>query len=289
MAKIRKLSILGQLLLFIGIMLLTTILMIAIWYFIFGNSQSLWSLKIMQMLQTIGTFMLPCFIFAYLISDRPIQYLYLNNSPKIGSYLIAICLIIIAQPAINLLSWINEQLVLPDFLQSLEQMMKAQEEAAAQLTERFIKADNWYIMLFNIFLIAFLPAFSEELCFRGVIQNLISKNHHVAIWISAFIFSAIHFQFYGFLPRLLLGAVFGYMLFWSDSIWLSVVAHFTNNAAAVIMYNLLSDKQKTADFIDSFGREDTWWVGILSLALSCVIIYILKRYTLKRKCIMSPS
>lgn len=289
MAKIRNLSIFGQIALFIGIMLLTTTLMIAVWYFIFGNSQSLWSLKIMQMLQTIGTFMLPCFIFAYLISDQPAQYLHLNKSPQIVSYLLAISLIIAAQPGINLLSWINEQLSLPEFLQPLEQLMKSQEEAAAQLTERFIKADNWYILLFNIFFIALLPAFSEELCFRGVIQNIISKYHHVAIWVSAFIFSAIHFQFYGFLPRLLLGATFGYMLYWSDSIWLSAAAHFTNNAAAVILYNILSDKQKTADFIDSFGREDTWWVGIISLTVSAIFIYFLRRYTLKRKCIISPS
>jgi membrane protease YdiL (CAAX protease family) len=93
-------------------------------------------------------------------------------------------------------------------------------------------------MILNLFIIAILPAVGEEFFFRGVLQKILIKlfkSGHVGIWVTAFIFSAIHFQFFGFVPRFILGLIFGYLFFWSGTLWLPVISHFINNAVPVIM------------------------------------------------------
>ena len=273
-------SLIGKICLFILILVITTFLAIGLWAVIYRGDQSTDSLKVMQMLQTIGTFLLPCFIGAYLWSSRPAQWLQLHKGIRWQDALLVIVLMLCAAPGINLLAYFNEQLALPSFLKPLEEMMKQQEEAAAQLTERFIRADSIGVLLYNIFLIALLPAFSEELCFRGTLQTLFAengRNKHIAIWVSAILFSAIHFQFYGFVPRMLLGALFGYMLAWGGSLWLPVLAHFTNNLTAVVSYNIFYMRGLNVDEIDTLGTGDSLWIGIVSLVLTGGIIYLLRR------------
>ncbi len=276
---------------FLLIMLITSILVIGLWG-ICGGNQSTESLKLLQFLQTLGVFLLPCFIVAYLWSDKPLQYLHFTTTPKWQIVLLTIAMMIIALPAINLLGYWNQQLTLPEFLRPLEELMKQQEETAARLTERFICADNFGILIINILLMAFLPAFSEELFFRGILMkffmriqdarsnnkdsNIISRRIHLAIWITAIIFSFIHFQFYGFVPRMLMGAFFGYLLVWSGSIWLPMIAHFTNNAMAVILYNIYYIQGLNPSVTDTFGTGDTLWVGIGSMILFCVNIFLIK-------------
>ena len=101
-------------------------------------------------------------------------------------------------------------------------------------------------------------------------------NRHLAVWITAFIFSAIHLQFYGFLPRFLLGAALGYLFLFSGSIWASIVAHFINNALAVVLFFLTFNGYLTFD-MDALGTQNTWWLGFLSLTLVCLIFYRLNR------------
>ena len=103
----------------------------------------------------------------------------------------------------------------------IEKWMKDAEESAAEITKAFLDVKTIPGLVFNVFMIAFLPAVGEELLFRGIIQRIftdMTKSHHWGIWISAILFSAMHFQFYGFVPRVLLGALFGYLLVWSGSI-----------------------------------------------------------------------
>ncbi len=289
-------STIGKICLFLLVMLITSLLAIGLWA-ICGGNQSTTSLKLLQLLQTIGVFLLPCFIAAYLWSEQPLRYLHLTTTPKWHSALLTIAMMIIALPFINLMGYWNQQLTLPEFLRPLEAIMLQQEEAAAQLTERFIRADNFGILLGNIFLMAFLPAFSEELCFRSILINLFTgakdkgqktedaqrmanaerRTPHTAIWASAIIFSFIHFQFYGFVPRMLMGALFGYLLVWSGSIWLPMLAHFTNNAMAVIVYNILYSQSIDPTTADTFGTGDTLWIGITSGVLVLVCIYLIYR------------
>ena len=121
----------------------------------------------------------------------------------------------------------------------LESVFKPAELAAENMVQVLLGegSDNYLALAF--FSITILPAICEEFVFRGVLQPLLSKqlrNVHLGIWISAAIFSAIHFQFYGFLPRLLLGVILGYLVFWSGSLWTAVIAHFANNSIAFWMF-----------------------------------------------------
>jgi hypothetical protein len=128
-----------------------------------------------------------------------------------------------------------------------------------------------------VFLIAFIPALGEELFFRGALQQIFQnkKNAIMAIWLTAFIFSAIHFQFYGFVPRFLLGAFFGYLLVWSGNLWLPVLAHFANNAIAIVFYYLKYNGFQVVD-IDSIGTGNTLWIGCVSGLLALIMIVLFR-------------
>ncbi|OEK03222.1 hypothetical protein BFP97_17580 [Roseivirga sp. 4D4] len=138
----------------------------------------------------------------------------------------------------------NANIDFPDFMSGFEEWARNLEEQLAETTEKFTTFNNFTQFLFGFLVIAILPGIGEELLFRGVLQNSLhklTKNAHVAIWVSAFIFGAIHLQFYGLVPRMLLGAVFGYLYVWSGNIWYPIISHIANNGIAVIMTYAMSD------------------------------------------------
>jgi len=185
---------------------------------------------------------------------------------------------IIIIPFINLLGDLNHQMVLPKMFSGIEVWMKTSEEQATLLTEKFLNIRTIQGLLFNILLISVIPAIGEELYFRGALQGVLRewKGIRTSIWLTAIIFSTIHFQFYGFVPRMLMGAFFGYLLFWSENMWLPIVAHFTNNVIAVVFYYLKFNGVKMPD-IDSIGFGNTLWIGLVSGALGIFGLYRLKR------------
>lgn len=269
-----------RVLLLLLLMVLFSMAGIALWYVVSGDGASVSSLKWLQVINSLTTFFLPCLVAACLWSKQPMQWLGMNKGVDWKVALSVVVLMIIALPAINLLAWINQQMVLPDFLRGLEELMQSKEEEAAVLTERLIKADNLWVLFANVIVMALLPALCEETMFRGTLQQLVCHNQqglstkqHIAIWTSAIIFSTIHFQFYGFMPRMLLGALLGYLFVWFGSLWLPVLAHFTNNAMAVILYNIYYMNGKSTDEIDALGTESTLWLGIVSLIITCVGIW----------------
>ena len=234
----------------------------------------------MQILSTVGMFIIPCFAYGYLCLDNPISFFQLNKKTKISPTLITISLAILALPFINLLSYINQKLELPASMANIEAWMKSSELAANQLTEQFLMVDNIGGVMLNIFVIAILPAVSEELFFRGTLQNTLTKHtsNHIAIWTCTIIFSAIHLQFYGFIPRMLMGGLFGYMLVWSGSLWLPVIAHFVNNAMAVIGYYFLQNSETiSVKEMDAIGTKDTLYIGVISGVITICGIYLLRR------------
>ena len=196
----------------------------------------------------------------------------------------AMGIMLIAQPAINMFSQWNQQLALPELLQPLEAWMRAQEETAGKLTEQFLNVTTVGGLLINLGLMALLPAAGEELTFRGVLQGLMTKLDrqsvpHVAIWVTAILFSAIHMQFYGFVPRMLMGALFGYMLAWTGSMWIPMLMHFVNNALAVLLYFMSNRLSWDMEQVDSIGVGDTLWLGIVSLVITIAGIYAFRRST----------
>ena len=146
-----------------------------------------------------------------------------------------------SSPLIEFLSNLNQKMVLPHFLQ----WMRDSEDSAQKLTAAMLQMDNIWQLLFNVIFIGLATAIVEEFMFRGVMQTVFekwTKNTHVAIWITAILFSAFHMEFFGFLPRMMLGVLFGYFVAWSGSIWTSVWAHFINNGTAVVVTYLYQQK-----------------------------------------------
>lgn len=258
--------------LWLAIMLLLTLIVMAIWTVLPINHQAIGSLKWFQFVQTLATFFVPPLIVAWLCSDNPKRWLQFDAAPKWWMFVGAILVMIMALPGINLLADWNSRMSLPDWLKPLEDLMRQQEEAAQALTERFLQGKGIGMLLINVGLLALLPAAAEELTFRGMLQKLI-PNKHVAIWVVAIFFSAIHFQFYGFVPRMLLGAMFGYMLVWTGSLWIPMTMHFVNNAVTVVAYWVIYNNNLNPNSVETFGTGETLWLGIVSLVLTGVGLY----------------
>lgn len=259
-------SVFSKLLILIGLSFVFAVSGSIIWLLIsHGNMNDTGSLRLLQLIQSIAVFILPAIVLAYLCSNNAKVFLSLDKPVNWVAVLFVILFMILIVPFINLLGDLNQRLVLPDALSGLEKMMKSSENDTAALTEKFLNVHNLPALFFNIFLIAIIPAIGEELFFRGAIQGVLRRklNVKLAIWITAVVFSAIHMQFYGFVPRMLLGAFLGYLLVWSGNLWLSIVAHFSNNVLAVIFYYLKNNGYKVTD-IDTIGTGNTLWIGLVS-------------------------
>ena len=242
------------------------------------------TLKWIQLLQTISLFLLPSLILAYMCAKAPFSWLQLDKKADWKMFLWAVGIMLVALPAINLMSHWNQQMVLPTWLSGVEEWMKNKEAEAEWLTKQFMSVTTVSGLLVNLLLMAVLPALSEEITFRGVLQRLLNFqlstfNSHLAIWLTAIIFSAIHMQFYGFVPRMLMGALFGYMMVWTGSLWVPMLMHFVNNGMAVLLYFIANRAHWDMDKVDAIGTSNTLWLGIVSLVLTVVGIYMFRRST----------
>lgn len=243
--------------------------------------QNINTLKVLQFAQSIGLFLLPTIVMIHLSSlNKKTTFLQLNKKPKTDLLIGVFLSMTIAIPLINWMMEINATISFPEALSSLETWMQEKEALAKKLTERFLETQSGKGLLTNIFLMAIVPAICEELFFRGLLQSYFqqwTKNSHASIWITAIIFSAIHFQFYGFVPRMLLGAFFGYLLVWSKNMWLPIAAHFTNNALAVIFFFLYQHHYIDVN-PDTIGTSGNYIIVILSaFSFLGFIFYIRKR------------
>src|ERR1700761_7645615 len=208
-------------------------------------SNTLW---ILQIVSTTIPIMTVSLIFAYAIVREPAEYLKPKFKVPPLLWLLVFCVMFISSPVIELLSNINQKLVLPHFLDGLQKWMRDSEDQAKKLTDILLHMTTIGDMIIRVLVIGLLTAIVEEFMFRGCIQTIFirwTKNTHAAIWITAVLFSAFHMEFFGFLPRLMLGVLFGYFVAWSGSIWTSVWAHFINNGTAVIVTYLFQHKITT--------------------------------------------
>jgi hypothetical protein len=210
-------------------------------------------LKYFQIVQSVSLFVLPPFILGKIFSGNTFRYLRIDVSPQRAQAMVVLLIMVTAIPLINYLATLNSMIKLPEFMSSVEQFMMKKEEDAKILTDAFMKVSDIQGLVINLMMIGVIAAIGEELLFRGVLQRIFSnwtRSYHWGIVISAFIFSALHMQFYGFFPRWFLGIMFGYMLVWSGSLWLPIFAHFVNNSVAVITYFLINKgvvNEKMAD------------------------------------------
>ena len=246
-------------------------------------SNSTGGLLFMQGFQTIVLFGVTALVGVWITEDKlnPLKQMLLNKGLSLKQGLIAFLFAVAALPAISMLAEWNKGMELPSFLASMEEMMRQMEESAKEVTDQFLNTSSVGMMFVNLFVIALLPAVGEEMMFRGWLQRVLGKsvNYHTAIWVSAFVFSAIHFQFYGFIPRMLIGAALGYLYYYTGSLWASIVAHFTNNALAVVTAFMAYNGYTSVNF-DLIGTGDTWYLSVASVAVCLALIFMLKKATI---------
>lgn len=169
----------------------------------------------------------------------------------------------------------------PEVLKEFGSWARVQEDKMMEMTKLLTNFDSSAEFILGLVVIAVLPGIGEELVFRGLIQNELwrsSKNVHVAIWLSAFLFSAIHMQFFGFIPRLLLGALFGYLYYWSGNLLIPIVAHFFHNGFTLTMIYLYNQGSIGVN-IDSEESAPLFLVAICGVVTFVLLYYFKKHYT----------
>jgi hypothetical protein len=235
-----------------------------------SSPEGLLGIKILQMFQTIGIFLFPAIVISYMVSKKPFSFLgFSSASAKL--FFLSVLLMVVFIPGINLIASLNAKIPMPSWMIDFEQQ-------AEELIKAMLVTKDFSVFILNLFVVAVLPAIAEELFFRSVLQKLMIKwtrSIIVGIVLTAFLFSAIHMQFQGFIPRFLLGLVFGYLYIWSGSIWIPIAVHFANNATAVLIYYLMGLGSVT-NSMDTVGNiNDMWPLGLVSVLATSILAWII--------------
>ena len=189
-------------------------------------------LKIVQAVSTFGSFIVPSVLFALItFTGRYGYFLGFKKAEKVNMYVLASICILLALPFAILLGDLNQRIPMPDSL-------KKMEEVATKQMSAFIKGNSTIDIIVNVLVIGLIPGIGEEICFRGVLQRIliqITRSPWTGIVLTAILFSSLHLQFSGFLPKMFLGVLLGAFYWYSGSLWTSILAHFVNNAVQVVL------------------------------------------------------
>lgn len=229
--------------------------------------------------QHILTFILPAIVFALLFYHPDwMKGLGIAKNPGIALPLIGTLFLLVGYPLVNLAFMMNEAIDLPAWAIQYE-------DAAADTLRKLMDMDSPWIFLANILIIAVLPGIGEELIFRGIIQKELgrwTKNPVIAIWVTGFIFSAIHLQFEGLLPRMALGIILGYLYYWSRNLWVPIIAHAINNGLQVCMIYFMG---MDVEEVDQQTSQLEWWM----LPVSILLMYLLYTQIKKQSQLEPPD
>lgn len=235
--------------------------------------------RIVQISSQFGLFLFPPVAWVYLFARERRKELGWTFEFNLQLILPSILLMFAALPLIHWLSEVNHSIHFPASLSELEQWLMEKEADAEKLTTLFLNVSTLEALMINLFMIAVIPAVGEELVFRSVLQPIMVKlfrNVHMGIIIAALLFSLLHFQFYGLLPRFVLGLFLGYLYYWSGSIVIPMMMHFVNNGSAVLVYYLHAKGIIEIPMKD-FGSVSNPLYLVLSIILTIVILIICKR------------
>ena len=215
------------------------------------------------------------------LSNYSIKIFPINSTPVILVLLLTFFFMILNSGVIE---W-NKSINFPEFMNSFETWAFNKEKELEKITIFLVSFENNWEFLFGILSIALIPGICEEYLFRGVLQKnfyLISKNIHIAVWLSALFFSALHLQFYGFFPRMLLGVLFGYIYYWSGSILYPMIAHIFNNFFSLTIFYFSQKGLLNENFEVSINSSPNIPIGliIISAVLFIGFMYLLRRYFL---------
>jgi membrane protease YdiL (CAAX protease family) len=232
---------------------------------------------VMQGMTSLGGFLIaPYFIWTALTKN---SLSYFNIQPLQPLSLLVAAGVVLSFAVVDsaIIEW-NQNLTLPDFLKGIEEWARNKENELADLTKMLTNFQSFGEFALAFLVVGVLAGICEEFLFRGIIQRELwrgSGNIHVAIWVSALIFSAIHMQFFGFVPRVLLGALFGYLYYWSGNLIVPIVAHLFNNGFSLVMIYLFQQKMINTDIEKP---EAAPWSAVLVCALISVgLLYFFKK------------
>ena len=243
------------------------------------------AMRIASVIQSIFQLILPALLTALLVTRMPADFLRLRSGFSIGMLLWSFVILMVSTPAMNYIIELNDNMSLPQSMSGLEEWFRRSEDNAAHNLTVLQGEHNIVNLIVSILIMGLLAGFGEELFFRGAFQRLLTAgglNRHLAVWSVAFVFSAIHFQFYGFVPRLLLGAYLGYLLLWSKSLWLPMAIHALNNTVYVITHWTCANTAGTPAITESIGSGSSWPVAAMSAALTAVAITYFIKYCKKQ-------
>ena len=229
----------------------------------------------MLLIQFISLFILPCFLFAYFSDPKPTEYLGLRSA-KPFYFLSAAVILILALPLVDWLGVFNHQLI-PETT-PLGRWMKESEESAAQQIAFMLKRNTLQDLFMNLLFIAVFAGVGEEFFFRGVLQRLfikLFKNVWAGIIVTAIIFSAIHFQFYGFIPRFILGVLLGLIYWYGGSLWPAIIAHTIYDGFAVVMIYFNPELADQEGATIQIGNQLV--LALISAGLVVAVIYLMKK------------
>jgi len=230
--------------------------------------------RLITVVNQVFTFLVPGILLTLLLfKNHWYRFLKMNIRPQTVYIFGGLLLMFSIFPLIQYTNVLNHAIRFPDWITDME-------SSTENVIEAILKMDSPLELIINVLIIGLIPAIGEELIFRGIVQQTIlsrlKERPHLAIWITAIIFSAIHFQFLGFIPRMLLGAVLGYLFYWSRSLWVPIIAHFANNSIQVVMVYFFADKIPE---LDPDNLPDVPVSGaLISLIIAVGIGYFLSKY-----------
>ena len=231
-------------------------------------------LRYILIIQDISLLLVPSIIILVMMKPESSTGLIELKIPHLKEAGLVVILAFCIFPITSFTGQLNAGMHLPEWLSGVEKWMVEKEDHANNIINQVMVSPAFGTMIMNLFIIAILPAMAEEILFRGVLQKILYnlfKSGHAAIWVTAFVFSTIHFQFFGFVPRFILGLVFGYLFFWSGTLWLPVISHFVNNAVPVVIA-YIQGMQKFSEPVDTPLLKQII-VLPLSIAISLVILF----------------
>ena len=227
------------------------------------NKKLIDAMKLFQLFNAIGVFIIPSILFLHFRGKSFYTYLKINSSVCFKGLLSIFIMALAMIPVANFLGALNTKLPLPEFLSFLNEI----EDQTLLITEQFLIMDTPIDLFLMLGLIGFVAAVSEELFFRGVLQNIFREwfgSPHLAIWLSAFLFSVIHLQYHAILPRFVLGALIGYVYVNSGNLSNSMLLHFFYNSTLLVM-----------TFFIQHGGLDASWQEVGEEGLMLIVISVL--------------
>lgn len=241
-------------------------------------------MRISIVLQDVLVFILPPVATAVIMTRLPARFLDIDTTPHIRQLILALAALFAAFPLLNCIVAWNESIHFPEQYAQLEAQLRALEDTAGNTFDSILSSPSIPSLILSLLIVGVLAGLSEELLFRGALQKLLMLmriNPHISIWLAAFVFSAVHFQFFGFVPRMILGAYFGYLVWWTRCLWIPVIVHAANNSIVVVS-KYFEARSGTVTSLDSIGADPsasaTSFVTVaLSIALTAFILTYLKK------------